>query len=73
MKILEKTDKTFIKRLKKLLKDNNMTTQQLSEKVGISKSRIDSWLKGKTQPQSAMKVMPIARYFKVSMTYLIGL
>ena len=72
MKILDKTDEIFIQRLTKLLKDNNITTKQLSEKVGISKARLDSWIKGKTQPQSAMKVIPIARYFKVSISYLLG-
>lgn len=52
--------------------ENGMTQQQLADELHFSMSIINKWENGKKNPSvEAIKI--IAKYFKVSADYLLGL
>ena len=61
----------FRRTVKELMQKNNVTGVQLAEVVGVNKSTISEWLNGKYLP-SGIRIVKIAKYFHVSVSYLIG-
>ena len=60
------------KRLMELRKDAKLTQDELGAILNINKHSISSYEREKSEPPDAIKV-EIARYFKVSVDYLLGL
>lgn len=60
----------FLIRLDILLKENQMTAKELTEKLGLSKTSISEWRKGKTSP-SVKSLVGISQIFGVSLDWLI--
>ena len=61
----------FRRTLKELMQKNGVTGVQLAEVVGVNKSTISDWLNGRYLP-SGLKIPKIAKYFHVSVSYLVG-
>lgn len=61
----------FRRTVKQLMADNKTTGTQLAEVCGVNKSTISCWLSGAYLP-SGIKIVKIAKYFHVSVNYLIG-
>ena len=59
-------------RLLDLRKDAGLTQDELAAILEINKHSISSYERGKSEPPDAIKI-EIARYFKVSVDYLLGL
>lgn len=59
-------------RLLDLRKDAGLTQDELAAILKINKHSISSYERGKSEPPDAIKI-EIARYFKVSVDYLLGL
>ena len=55
--------------IRKLCEDNNVSVQQLSRDIEVSKNTIGRW---DTNSPSVDKVIKVADYFNVSMDYLCG-
>lgn len=51
---------------------NNMTIEQLSELIGVSRTTISNWIKGKTSI-TAMALIKMSQAFHCSTDYLLGL
>lgn len=64
--------KIFCERLKDLRKENNLSTMQLANVLGVGDSTISRWENGLRVP-SIDHLYNIAIFFKVSSDYLIGL
>ena len=64
--------KIFCERLKELRLENNLTIIQLSEALSVRHSTISRWENNIVTP-SIDHLYNIAKYFKVSADYLIGL
>lgn len=64
--------KIFCERLKDLRKENNLSTIQLANALGVGDSTISRWENGLRIP-SIDHLYNIAIFFKVSSDYLIGL
>lgn len=64
--------KYFGTKLKELRKANNISKTQLSKYLNISVTTISRWENGINTP-SIVHLYNIAKYFKVSADYLIGL
>lgn len=62
----------FSKRLKILRQKHNLTQAQLASYLGITEDRVSNFEIGRSQPDIKILVA-IARYFKVSLDYLIGI
>lgn len=60
----------MIKRVLNLLKENNMTENQLVEKLNINNETIAGWKIGKTNP-SIYNIIQIAQIFDVTTDYLL--
>ena len=67
----EKEASSFRKNLKELMKKNEVTGVQLAEILGVNKSTISDWLNGRYLP-SGLKIPKIAKFFHVSVSYLVG-
>ncbi len=63
---------TFAERLKMLRIENNISQNQLSKNLKISQSNISVWESGEQMP-SAENLIALAKYFKCSVDYLLGL
>ena len=63
--------KTFAKKLKELLKENNLNNTTFAEKCGIPRTTINSWTECKKIPK-ADALFVVAEYFNVSIDYLLG-
>lgn len=61
----------FAKRLKLLRQQHNLTQTQLAELLGITQDRISNFETMRSQPDIDT-LRAIARFFKVSIDYLIG-
>lgn len=61
----------FRRNVKKLMVTNKTTGIQLAEYVGVNSSTVSEWLSGKYLP-SGIRINKIAKYFHVSVSYLIG-
>jgi transcriptional regulator with XRE-family HTH domain len=62
---------SFIKRLYLLLEETNTTQRELAEKVNVTEVTISRYLSGERNPRIEI-VNKIAKYFKVSVDYLLG-
>lgn len=58
-------------RMKQLRKANNLTQQELADRIGVSVGAIKHWEQGKGEPNTAMLVS-MAVLFNVSCDYLVG-
>lgn len=61
----------FPKRLKELIKSNNLTNAKLSKLTGIPKNTISNWLNGNRTIQID-NLSLLADFFNVSERYLLG-
>lgn len=59
-------------RLRKLIKDHNITQDQLSKAVGVSRGSIGQYVNGDSTPKYDA-LIAIAKYFNVSTDYLLGI
>ncbi|MBQ2714090.1 MAG: helix-turn-helix transcriptional regulator [Clostridia bacterium] len=64
--------KTFCERLKELRLENNLTTTQLGELLGVNNSTVSRWERGEILP-SIEHVYNICKRFDISSDYLLGL
>lgn len=62
---------SFRRNVKKLMAANKTTGVQLAEVVGVNNSTVSEWLSGKYLP-SGIRINKIAKFFHVSVSYLIG-
>lgn len=62
----------FKTRLKELREENNLTQTKLSIETGISQTGIAKWEKGSRTPSMECLII-LAKYFCVSIDYLVGL
>lgn len=62
----------FCERFKDLRKENRLSTIDLGKELGVSNSTITRWENGVIVP-SIDNLFNIAKYFKVSADFLIGL
>ena len=60
----------FGEKLRRIRAINNITQEELGEKLGFSKNAIYNWEKGRTEPDLET-LKKIAEYFKVSVDELI--
>ena len=60
-------------RIKDLLLERKITQAQLAETIGISESTLNRYLSGQTEKIPVDHIVAIARYFKVSTDFLLGL
>ena len=58
-------------RLRKLRKAKGLRQEELSEIIGVQKSTVSLYEKDKNNPSDKVKI-EIARYFNVSLDYLLG-
>lgn len=58
-------------RLEELRKDAKLTQEELGRILNISKHAVSSYERGKSEPSDTIKVA-MARYFHVSVDYLVG-
>ncbi len=59
------------KRIKELMKEEQLTQSALAEKIGIKQNTISAWLLGKKEP-SIRSLWLVADYFNVDIDYLVG-
>lgn len=64
-------DSAFATRLRNLISENNISKNQLSEEIGVSRQAISQYCDGSTIP-NADKLLKIAEFFNVSLDYLVG-
>lgn len=63
---------TFGQRLKAFREDKNITQEQLAEAIGYGKSTVSFWENDLKVP-SITVIIKIAKHYKVSADYLLGL
>jgi len=61
------------KRLKKLREAKNLSVIALSKEIDIPVSTLICWEKGKTKIRKLQRLIILAKYFKVTTDYLLGL
>lgn len=59
-------------RIKEIRIDNNLTQEEFGKILGTSQDNVSLWEKGKSVP-GAFQIIAIAKNFKVSADYLLGL
>ncbi len=59
-------------RIKLLREKNKMTQSMLAKKLNVTRSSVNAWEMGVSVPSTAL-IIELARYFKVSTDYLLGL
>lgn len=59
------------KRIKELMKENNLNQSNLSKKIGIKQGTISYWLSDKKEPSIA-SLWLLADFFDVDIDYLVG-
>lgn len=62
----------FGKRLKNLLKETNITQEQLAKVIGYSQRAVSKWINEQAEPTETV-IYRCAIYFDVSADYLVGL
>lgn len=67
----EKGDNMFIKRLKALIDETGLNNNKVLSDLGLNKNAINNWEKRQNIPDGKT-LFEIAKYFNVSMEYLIG-
>ncbi len=60
----------FHVRLRNLLKDNNLTGKEFSEKMGVTTAKAGRWLTGVTEP-SFTELVQICEFFHVTTDYML--
>ncbi|MDE7083710.1 MAG: helix-turn-helix domain-containing protein [Clostridia bacterium] len=63
--------KSFQDRLKELREENGLSQSQLAKETNLSQAAISLWEDGQRIP-NAQVIIILARYFKVSTDYLLG-
>ena len=58
-------------RLKLLRKRNNLSQNALAKKMGVTRATVNAWEMGISFP-NAQSLMVLAKFFKVSVDYLLG-
>ena len=61
----------FKDRLKELRTDKGLSQMQLAKELKLSQSAVAKWELGKTEP-TATAIITVAKYFDVSIDYLLG-
>lgn len=61
----------FSENLRQLMKDENLTQQELANKMGIAQSAISAWLNQKKEP-SVSNLWLLADIFNIDMDCLVG-
>ncbi len=67
----EQVLKIFAKKLKELLKENNLNNSTFAAKCGIPRTTINSWTECKKIPK-ADALLVVAEFFNVSVDFLLG-
>lgn len=67
----DKNNLSFIKTLKKLMKDNHISIEKLMKSLNMSEANYYRWKNDNNKP-SMQSIIVIAKYFDVSIDYLIG-
>ena len=62
----------FCERLKELRQEKNVGQVKLAESLGVSKGVISLWENGLREPSMSSLIL-IARFFEVSIDYLVGM
>ncbi len=62
---------TFKNRLKQIRKQNKLSQQQLSDKLGFPQTTYSQFERGITKP-TVLKILTMAQYYNISMDYLTG-
>ena len=62
----------FAERLKELRKEKDIPQEVLAKELGVGNGTISLWENGKREPKLS-SLMLLARYFEVSIDYLVGL
>ncbi|MBQ8658146.1 MAG: helix-turn-helix transcriptional regulator [Clostridia bacterium] len=62
---------TLSENLKLLMKENSLTQEQLSKRIGISQSAISAWLAGKKEPK-IISLWKLADEFNITIDELLG-
>ena len=62
---------TFAERLKELREEKNLTQKQIADIAGVTLSAVSLWEK-KKHPPTVDKVILLARYFGVTVGYIVG-
>lgn len=62
----------FKEQLKELRAENDLSQQDLAEKLGVSQRSISNWEAGVRQPDFEM-LISIAKFFNVTTDYLLGI
>ena len=57
--------------LKKIRKDNNLSQEQLAEKLGVSRQSVSKWESGQSYPEMD-KVLQLCKLFKLNINELIN-
>lgn len=60
----------FYDRLRKLIKQNNLTQRKLSERMGLPARTIETWINQRTIP-NAQQLTVFSRIFNVSIDFLV--
>ena len=59
------------KRIKELMKEEQLTQSALAEKIGVKQNTISAWILEKKEP-SIRSLWLVADYFNVDIDYLVG-
>ena len=68
--VIERNDMSFVNTLKKLLKDNNLSIETLMKNLHMSEANFYRWQRKSSVP-SMSSLIAIAKYFDVSIDYLV--
>jgi transcriptional regulator with XRE-family HTH domain len=68
---VENRNSLFMKRLKTLRYESDITQPELAKELGVSKGAVGHWEVGSREPSMEM-ISNIAKTFKVSVDYLMG-
>ena len=69
--ILSHNNNMFAKRLKELRVEKGLTQQKLADELKVDRTTVMKWERNERETNFAM-LIKIARYFEVSVDYLIG-
>lgn len=58
----------FSQKLKKIMKEKNLTTYSIQKATGISQGNVDSWLKGRSKPRS-VNLNKLCAFLDVPVSY----
>lgn len=59
------------KRIRELMKENNLTQCMLADKIGVKQNTISTWINEKKEP-NIPNLWRLADYFDVDIDYLVG-